>query len=141
MLEQYLQGATIDLQELIKLTQNDIADIQVANNEAIFARNETKNALIKSFEQKKSLMQQEMHQLLKDNPHQELADLLSKEVHAGLDSMRDALKELKKLNGAYAQSVYAVSEFYTSLLMRLVPHEENGYNKSRVSSQLLQTRA
>lgn len=141
MLEQYLQGATIDLQELIKLTQNDIADIQVANNEAIFARNETKNALIKSFEQKKSLMQQEMHQLLKDNPHQELADLLSEEVHAGLDSMRDALKELKKLNGAYAQSVYAVSEFYTSLLMRLVPHEENGYNKSRVSSQLLQTRA
>ncbi|RDU54211.1 hypothetical protein CQA49_05335 [Helicobacter sp. MIT 00-7814] len=141
MLEQYLQGATTDLQELIKLTQDDIADIQVANNEAIFARNETKNALIKSFEQKKSLMQQEMHQLLKDNPQKELADLLSAEVDAGLDSMRDALKELKKLNSAYAQSVYAVSEFYTSLLMRLVPHEENGYNKSRASSQLLQTKA
>ena len=48
MLQQYLDGAIADVRSLIDLTNQDIADIQVANNEAIFARNPQKNSLIKS---------------------------------------------------------------------------------------------
>ncbi|MCI6218248.1 MAG: hypothetical protein MR629_06950 [Helicobacter sp.] len=141
MLEQYLQGAITDLQQLIDITHQDIADIQIANNEAIFSRNESKNSLIKSFEQKKILIEEEMQQLMDKNPQDKLQDLLPPEVDKGLDTLRKVLVELKKLNSAYAQSVFAVSEFYSSLLTRLIPHEENGYGVSQASVRLLQTRA
>ncbi|MCI7484943.1 MAG: hypothetical protein PUJ79_07475 [Helicobacter sp.] len=141
MLEQYLQGAITDLQQLIDITHQDIADIQIANNEAIFSRNESKNSLIKSFEQKKILIEEEMQQLMDKNPQDKLQDLLPPEVDKGLDTLRKVLVELKKLNSAYAQSVFAVSEFYSSLLTRLIPHEENGYGVSQASVRLLQTQA
>lgn len=35
---QFLQGALEDIKALIAITEQDIADIKVANNDAIFAR-------------------------------------------------------------------------------------------------------
>ena len=133
MLQQYLDGAIADVNSLIDLTNQDIVDIQVANNEAIFSRNTQKNSLIKSFEQKKSLMEQEMQK-----PLAEILQL-EPEIDKGLGDLRQSLQSLKDLNNAYAKSVFAVSEFYDSLLRRLVPCEDGGYsNPSKTKSHLVQ---
>lgn len=141
MLQQYLDGAIADVNSLIDLTNQDIADIQVANNEAIFSRNTQKNSLIKSFEQKKSLMEQEMQKLIQSHDNKPLAEILQlePEIDKGLGDLRQSLQSLKDLNNAYAKSVFAVSEFYDSLLRRLVPREDGGYsNPSKTKSHLVQ---
>lgn len=141
MLQQYLDGAIADVNSLIDLTNQDIADIQVANNEAIFSRNTQKNSLIKSFEQKKSLMEQEMQKLIQSHDNKPLAEILQlePEIDKGLGDLRQSLQSLKDLNNAYAKSVFAVSEFYDSLLRRLVPCEDGGYsNPSKTKSHIVQ---
>ena len=126
MLHTYINGAIADLKALIELTQLDNADIQIANHEAIFERLDQKNTLVKAFEDKKSLIQQEMLILCNKNPHKSLQDLLDEETNNLLDIMRDTLSELKTINSNYARSVFAVSEFYNSLIQRVIPHENVG---------------
>lgn len=127
MLHQYLNDAICELNKLIELTKTDIADLSEAKNEVIFQRLPYKESLIKSFEQKKSLIDSSMVALRDQNPHKSLSDLLDQEALDLLDDLKVALKELKELNKGYAKSVYAVNEFYTSLLRKIVPHESSGY--------------
>ena len=141
MLHTYIKGAIADLEALIELTQLDNADIQVANHEAIFARISQKDALVKEFETKKSLLHQEMLILCEKNPQKSLQELLDDEASALLDSMRDKLEELKTLNTNYARSVFAVAEFYNSLIQRVIPHENDGYEHHRPQSHLLKIQA
>lgn len=127
MLHQYLKDAICELKKLIELTQTDIADLSEAKNEEIFQRLPYKESLIKSFEQKKSSIDSAMVALRDNNPHKSLQELLDQEALDLLDELKVALRELKELNKGYAKSVYAVNEFYTSLLRKIVPHENNGY--------------
>lgn len=141
MLHTYIKGAVDDLKSLIELTQLDYADIQVANHEAIFARVEQKDNFVKEFESKKTLLYQEMILLREKNPHKSLQELLDSEANTLLDSMRACLEELKMLNNNYARCVFAVSEFYNSLIQRVIPHENDGYEKERPQSHLLRIQA
>ena len=141
MLHTYINGAIADLKALIELTQLDNADIQIANHEAIFERLDQKNTLVKAFEDKKSLIQQEMLILCNKNPHKSLQDLLDEETNNLLDIMRDTLSELKTINSNYARSVFAVPEFYNSLIQRVIPHENDGYDQHRQQSHLLKIQA
>lgn len=141
MLHTYINGAIADLKALIELTQLDNADIQIANHEAIFERLDQKNTLVKAFEDKKSLIQQEMLILCNKNPHKSLQDLLDEETNNLLDIMRDTLSDLKTINSNYARSVFAVSEFYNSLIQRVIPHENDGYDQHRQQSHLLKIQA
>ena len=141
MLHTYINGAIADLKALIELTQLDNADIQIANHEAIFERLDQKNTLVKAFEDKKSLIQQEMLILCNKNPHKSLQDLFDEETNNLLDIMRDTLSELKTINSNYARSVFAVSEFYNSLIQRVIPHENDGYDQHRQQSHLLKIQA
>lgn len=127
MLHQYLKDAICELNKLIELTKMDIADLSEAKNEIIFQRLPYKESLIKSFEQKKALIDSAMVALRNQNPHKTLSDLLDQEALDLLDDLKAVLRELKELNKGYAKSVYAVNEFYTSLLRKIVPHESNGY--------------
>ncbi|CUU40547.1 MULTISPECIES: hypothetical protein [Helicobacter] len=141
MLHTYINGAIADLKAIIELTQLDNTDIQSANHEAIFGRLDKKDTLVKAFEEKKSLIHQEMLLLCNKNPNKSLKDLLDDETSDLLDSMRGALSELKILNANYARSVFAVAEFYNSLMKRIVPHESNGYGDACAQSHLLKIQA
>lgn len=141
MLHTYIKGAIQDLESLISLTEQDNADIQVANHEAIFSRIEQKDRLIQSFESKKALLHEEMLLLCEKNPHKTLKDLLDDEASELLDSMRSALESLKVQNANYARSAFAVAEFYSSLIQRVIPHESHGYEHNRPQSHLLQIQA
>lgn len=127
MLHQYLRDAIYELKNLIELTLRDISDLSEAKNQEIFDRLPMKENLIKLFEKKKALIDCSMGELRDKNPGVALGDLLDEEAMDLLDELKTSLKELKEINSGYARSVYAVNEFYTSLLRKIVPHESNGY--------------
>ena len=141
MLLHHLQEAISDLDKLIVLTKDDIADIAIANNEAIFARNEEKKTLIKSFETNKSLLESQMREIINNNPDTPMSELLDSQVDEGLERLKSTLKTLKDINTSYAESVFAVGEFYTSLLKALVPYENHDYTASKPKSHILDINA
>ncbi|PAF50177.1 hypothetical protein BKH43_05400 [Helicobacter sp. 13S00401-1] len=141
MLKNYLEGAIKDLQNLISYTYEDIEDIKVANNHSIFERNIIKSSLIKEFETKKSLIDDQMVLLMQTNPDKPLSELITPEISTLLVSMRQNLEALKDINTRYARMVFAVSEFYTSLVEQLFPKEKADYKGSMVQSSLLSLQA
>ncbi len=142
MLCYYLEGALRDLQTLIDTTSEDIEDIKEARHEEIFSRIEKKESLIQSFEAKKGQIDSEIAKISQENPNIDLEDLLDKNQKNLLNQMRDKLANLKDKNRHYARMVLAVSEFYNSLLERIVPSESSsGYNNQKRVSSFLQVKA
>lgn len=142
MISHYLKSSIADVENLIELTQKDIQAIKEAKHEAIFERTSIKNDLIKSFENKKSLLDNELLKLVKANNNQPLEDLLSDTQQDMLTQMREKLHELKIKNKEYARFVVTVSEFYNSLLDSVFPREMEGYQKANHKpASLLKVRA
>ena len=131
MLHTFLRNADNDLKSLIEINLLDIADIKVANHEAIFSRLEAKNNLIESFKENKSNADAEMQKMLKAHPNKEIKELLDAEALDIAYEMQSSLIRLRDLNKHYAKSVIAVSEFYNSLINTMIPSQKVGYsNKS-----------
>jgi len=126
MLMHYLENAIKDIQHLIDLTQKDIEDIKLARHTEIFQRASTKNDLIQSFENKKSLLDSELMRLVKVNEKslEELLEVNQKEL---LAQMKLKLSELKICNKEYAKYVVTISQFYNSLLDSIFPRDMEGY--------------
>jgi Zn-dependent M32 family carboxypeptidase len=130
MLSHYLESATKDVNSLIKLTKDDIADIKEANHRNVASRVSLKNDLIQSFITKKSLLDNELLKKVEENSGKELESVLTKEEKDGLSLMNEALNSLHLVNKQYAKYVVSVSEFYNSLLDSMFPRESDGYQKS-----------
>ena len=142
MLSHYLKTSIEDIENLIELTKKDIVDIKEAKHEAIFKRTVIKNDLIKSFENKKSMLDNELIKLVKSSGDRPLEDILDKSQKEMLDTMRDRLTTLKEKNKEYARFVVAVSEFYNSLLDSIFPREKEGYKSlNHKPASLLKVRA
>jgi predicted nuclease with TOPRIM domain len=129
MLSRYLQNALNDLKDLIAFSEKDIEDIIEANHEPQFERMALKDEKLKSFEQKKAMIDHEISKLMTSNPQTPLPDLLNEEQHSQLDALKVELGRLREVNKRYAQRVVGVSAFYNALLERVVPTEMQGYNK------------
>ena len=129
MLSHYLDKALNDLEQLTQLTQTDIDDIKLAKHEVIFDRSKIKEELISSFQNKKAMIDNEISKLMEAHPDLGIENLLSEDDRGKLTSLKERLLELKTLNKRYAKLVLTVSEFYNSLLERMVPTEMNGYEK------------
>ncbi len=131
MLHTFLNNAVSDLKSLIEISLLDMQDIKVANHDAIFSRLERKNSLIESFKDNKANADSQMQMLLKAHPNKGIADLLDENAMKIIDEMRTNLTKLRDLNKRYARSVIAVSEFYNSLINKMIPSQKIGYsNKS-----------
>lgn len=130
MLHTFLQNAVSDLKSLIEINKLDMQDIKKANHEAIFSRLESKNNLIDSFKNYKSLADLEMQKMLKNHQNKSIEELLDARAMDIIDDMRSSLQELRKLNKSYARCVIAVSEFYGSLINAMMPHQKTGYNNN-----------
>lgn len=129
MLSYHLQSALSDLKDLIKITESDIEDIKVANNDPQFERLALKEEKLKSFESKKAMIDHEISSLMTSSPDVDLPKLLSKEQHDYLDELKVELSALRDVNKKYARLVLTVSNLYNTFLDRLVPSEMQGYNK------------
>jgi hypothetical protein len=124
-----LQGALSDLRDLIKITESDIADIKEAKNDQQFERLSLKEEKLKSFENKKAMIDHEISVLMTTYPDKDLPQLLNQEQHDALDELKIELSNLRDINKKYAKFVLSVSNLYNTFLERLVPTEMQGYNK------------
>jgi len=129
MLSRYLQNALGDLRDLIAFSEKDIEDIIEAKHDSQFERRALKDEKLKSFEQKKAMIDHEISKLMTANPNVALPELLNDEQHTLLDELKTELGRLRTVNQRYAKLVVGVSAFYNSLLERVVPTEMQGYNK------------
>lgn len=142
MLTHYLQNAIKDIDSLIEQTEKDIVDIKVANHSEVFKRTKIKEDLIQSFENKKSLLDNELMKMLKDGGEISLEELLSVEQKELLAHMKVKLSELKVCNKQYAKYVVTVSQFYNVLLDSIFPRDMEGYKVSNHKpASLLKIRA
>lgn len=142
MLSHHLNSAYQNLQDLISITQNDINDIKEASHDAQFDRVKIKEETLKSFENKKAMIDYEIARLMSENPQKDLSQLLSEDESRALSKMKDALSELREVNNHYAKMVLTVSSFYNSLLERVMPTEMDGYtSKASRNSSFLKVRA
>jgi hypothetical protein len=141
MLSHHLEGALADLKDLIKITESDIEDIKLAQNDPQFERLSLKEEKLKSFENKKAMIDYEISTMITTNPNKELSELLNKEQHSLLDDLKEELNRLRDVNKKYAKLVVIVSNVYNNFLERLVPSEMQGYNKvASKDASILQVR-
>ena len=129
MLSYHLQSALGDLKDLINITQTDVEDIKLANNDPQFERLALKEEKLKSFESKKAMIDHEISSLMSASPDMDLPQLLNEEQHEYLDQLKIELSNLREVNKEYARLVLTVSNLYNTFLERLVPTEMQGYNK------------
>ena len=129
MLSHHLKSALSDLKDLIKITESDIADIKEAKNDPQFERLSLKEDKLKSFEQKKAMIDHEISTLMTTNPDKELPKLINEEQHTLLDELKVELSKLREVNKHYAKLVLTVSNLYNTFLERLIPTEMQGYKK------------
>jgi len=129
MLSHHLESALKDLRELIQITELDIKDIKEAKNDAQFQRLALKEEKLKSFENKKAMIDHEISLLMSSNPNKDLPQLLNEQQHAYLDDLKVELSNLRNSNKRYAKLVLTVSNLYNDFLERLVPTEMQGYQK------------
>lgn len=142
MLLHYLNNAITDIENLIDLTKKDIEDIKVAKHSEIFERGRIKNDLIQSFENKKSLLDNELMKLIKENGQKPLEELLETQQKELLAVMKMRLSELKVSNKEYAKYVITISQFYNSLLDSIFPRDMEGYKMAQHKpASLLKIRA
>ena len=142
MLTHHLESALQDLDDLIKITRDDIVDIKQAHHDPQFERLAIKDEKLESFEAKKAMIDHEISVLMTQNPDVELPKLLDAHQHALLESLKAKLTTLKEVNQEYAKLVVVVSNLYNDFLERLVPTEMQGYE--RVASKdaaILEVRA
>ena len=142
MLSHYLKTSIEDIENLIELTSKDILDIKEAKHEAVFKRTKIKNDLVKSFENKKSMLDNELIKLVKNSGNKPLEEVLDDLQREMLESMKDRLFVLKQKNKEYARFVVTVSEFYNSLLDSVFPRDMEGYQRlNHKPASLLKVRA
>ncbi|HZF70172.1 hypothetical protein [Sulfuricurvum sp.] len=142
MLSYQLQSAIKDLESLISLSQEDIMDIREAKHNPQFERLAIKEEKIKSFEQKKAMIDREISKLMTAQPSKALSELLDNEQHQQLDSLKEHLSALREINQQYAKMVLSVGAFYNTLLERVVPTQMEGYQKVASSeASFLEVRA
>ncbi|MDX1809886.1 MAG: hypothetical protein R3331_10130 [Sulfurospirillaceae bacterium] len=142
MLLHYLTSSINDIDNLIELTKKDIEDIKEANHELVFERTKIKNDLVKAFENKKSLLDNELIKLVSENENSSLDAILNDEQKELLNNMKTKLTQLKEVNKEYAKFVVIVSEFYNTLLDKIFPRELEGYKKANhAPAKLFKARA
>lgn len=129
MLSYHLKSAVNDLEQLVKISEQDIEDIKLANHEHQFERRKIKEDMINSFENKKAMIDHEISKLMTQNPNVSLDKLLNDNENEYLQKLKTSLASLRDVNKKYAKMVLSVSSFYNVLLERLVPTEMNGYTK------------
>lgn len=130
MLSHHLKSAVSDLEQLVKISEQDIEDIKLANHTNQFERRKIKEDMINSFENKKAMIDHEISKLMTKSPNASLDELLNDSENEYLKQLKLSLSSLRDINKKYAKMVLSVSSFYNTLLERLVPTEMNGYVKS-----------
>jgi len=129
MISHYLNNAINNIEDLIKLTKEDIEDIKNARNDEIFKRTKIKDEIIVLFENQKQLLDSELLRIMNRNKDKELSEVLSENEKKSLEKLKTKLQELHSINKEYAKFVVVINEFYSSLFDKIFPTDIENYKK------------
>lgn len=142
MLSFQLQSAIKELDTLIALSLEDIENIKEAKHNPQFDRLSIKEEKIKSFEQKKAMIDHEISKLMTQEPVKPLSELLDEDQHQQLETLKLRLSTLRTVNQQYAKMVLSVGAFFNTLLERIMPTQMHGYHSVATrDSAFLEVRA
>ena len=125
MIKKLLDEAIGELDELINLTMQDIANIKEAKHSSVDESVKKKNALVRAFEDTKRALDKELLRVSKESGTTTLASVLDDEVKSKLVLMRSKLEILHKVNKEYARHVVVVKEFFDSLSKKVYGTKTN----------------
>lgn len=140
MLKKYLDDAIKELDDLINLTIQDIANIKKAKHSTVDESVRKKNALVREFEATKKALDNELVRVSKENGTATLAGVLDEEIKERLVLMRSKLEELHEKNKEYAKHVVVVKEFFDSLSKRVFGTHDSEYGQDGNSKNIYKTR-
>ncbi|WP_462104261.1 flagellar export chaperone FlgN [Campylobacter concisus] len=129
MIKKLLDEAIGELDELINLTMQDIANIKEAKHSSVDESVKKKNALVRAFEDTKRALDKELLRVSKESGTTTLASVLDDEVKSKLVLMRSKLEILHKVNKEYARHVVVVKEFFDSLSKKVFGTQVNEYGQ------------
>ena len=129
MIKKLLDEAIGELDELINLTMQDIANIKEAKHSSVDESVKKKNALVRAFEDTKRALDKELLRVSKESGTTTLANVLDDEVKSKLVLMRSKLEILHKVNKEYARHVVVVKEFFDSLSKKVFGTQANEYGQ------------
>jgi hypothetical protein len=139
MLINDLKSIIKTLEQFIEITKSDIEDIKEAKHEVLFKRNPQKEALLKDFNNYKSLIDRE---LLNRSQTRGMDNLLNNTENDYLDIFKEKLSEFELVHKKFSKMVFSVSNFYTNLMHKVTeseiqigyeikPNRQNPYLKLR----------
>lgn len=128
MIKEQLSKANALLEELIKITQDDISNIKEAKHDKVSASVEAKNKLIAQFQNAKKELDQSLLKLSQQGS-KNLAQLLDTEDKNQLALMKANLEKLHAINKEYAKLVLIVKDFFDGLLNTMFENK-NGTNNA-----------
>ena len=128
MIKKLLDEAIGELDELITLTIQDIANIKEAKHSSVDESVKKKNALVRAFEDTKRVLDKELLKVSKESGTTTLASVLDDEVKSKLVLMRSKLENLHKVNKEYARHV-AIKEFFDSLNEKIFGTKTSEYGQ------------
>ena len=123
MIKKLLDEAIGELDELITLTIQDIANIKEAKHSSVDESVKKKNALVRAFEDTKRVLDKELLKVSKESGTTTLASVLDDEVKSKLVLMRSKLENLHKVNKEYARHVVLpilLKNFLTHLMKKFL---------------------
>ena len=129
MIKKLLDEAIGELDELINLTMQDIANIKEAKHSSVDESVKKKNALVRACEDTKRALDKELLRVSKESGTTTLANVLDDEVKSKLVLMRSKLEILHKVNKEYARHVVVVKEFFDSLSKKVFGTQTNEYGQ------------
>ncbi len=115
---------------IVSITREEINQMKQANSKMLFANTVKKNNLINTFYTRKIAIDNQISNIKKDNPDMDMKDCLSEEEINLFTKLEENLTELKEINRVYKKIVSGISEFYLSMLEKLLPNQMNGYHNT-----------
>lgn len=133
MIETSLNNLIAILDELIALTNEDIAAIKAAKHSGVMASVERKNELVEEFKKQKRIFDKTSFERFSGDT-QELAKLLSDTETAKLAEFKQKMKDLHKINKDYAKLILAVKNYIDGMVNSMLNENSGEYGKENTKS-------
>ena len=136
MLLNKLQTANKILNNLIKITNEDIETIKEAKHEEVFANMKIKEHLAVEFQNTKG----EIDYIL-SNRNRPIEEIFTPEEEKEFEEFKNLLNEFHEKHKFFAKLSFSVTNFYNTLLNKIKGQEQVTYEKDYTSNSSLRIKA
>ena len=136
MLLNKLQQANKILNNLIKLTNQDIENIKEAKHEAVFSNIQAKEKLALEFQNTKD----EIDYILSSR-NKPLEEIFTPEEEKEFEKFKNLLNEFNNTHRFFSKLSFSVANFYNTLLNKIKGNKQVTYEKNYIPNSHLRIKA